>query len=82
MDALQPGMTATVTFPTLLQLRETALLDLYAQVDVGGSADYGRFREGNEENNLMSLRRFPIAELGPEAGSYHLPLVANNAVGH
>jgi len=82
VDALQPGMTATVMFPTLLQLRETALLDLYAQVDVGGSADYGRFREGNEENNLMSLRRFPIAELGPEAGSYHLPLVANNAVGH
>ncbi|NPV07430.1 MAG: DUF11 domain-containing protein [Anaerolineae bacterium] len=75
IGSLTPGATVTVNFANLLHLTEAGLLDLYAQVDVGGDPVYGGFREGNELNNLASLRRFAVFDLGPESAAYCLPLV-------
>ncbi|MGQ9553406.1 MAG: hypothetical protein ACUVWR_04760 [Anaerolineae bacterium] len=72
---LGPGRTLTLVFPVFSRLDSAGVFDIYAQVDTGGDATWGGFREGNEENNLGSLRRFFVADtsLGP---GYYLPLVA------
>lgn len=82
ISALGPGQKVTVDFPYVTQLASAGLLDLYAQVDVGSDANNGGFREGNEVNNVFSLRRFLVEEVGPESGSYHLPLVGNSSIGY
>ncbi|MGI6207853.1 MAG: hypothetical protein ACOYEW_06515 [Anaerolineae bacterium] len=77
-SSLTPGAKVRVSFPGVLHLSEAGLLDLYAQVDVGGDKVHGGFREGNEVNNLTSLRRFPVASPPPETGPYCLPMLFRN----
>lgn len=81
VSALGPGQRVTVDLPYFMHMASAGLLDLYAQVGVGSNAQHGGFREANEVNSLLSLRRFPVAELGPQSGSYHLPLVGNSSSG-
>jgi hypothetical protein len=61
-SALAPGQSLTVVFPALERL-SAGVYDIYAQLDTEGDVLWGGYREGNEENNLFSLRRFFVADL-------------------
>ena len=81
---LEPGKSVTLTFPAVTTVTQAGVYDVYAQVDSGGDPTWGQVREGNEVDNLASLRRLLVADIAASGGSpfTFLPLVQRQAVAH
>jgi uncharacterized repeat protein (TIGR01451 family) len=74
VSSLGPGVTRTETFPYITFTGLAGVYDFYAQIDVDGDPRWGGFQEGNEVNNVASLRRLFVADASSSL-AHMLPLV-------